>query len=206
MRCSTVVAAALACACAAPPAVAGVPSRFTSVISEIMPSEPGGHLVSHVQVQDISFHPVVGSSVVLDFSACSQFRPCPTACTGCVVDVAAKTIQHFTDARGRVDFDLRVGGSACPNPPVVQVYADGVWLGATGLASLDMDGDLTVTPGDQAAVHALIGTTDLRADFDDDGVVTAADEAIVAAYLGATCNPATPVRPSTWGRLKSIYR
>ncbi|HTO91593.1 MAG TPA: hypothetical protein VMJ70_10735 [Candidatus Sulfotelmatobacter sp.] len=200
---STIVAAAIATACIGSVASAQ-PSRFTSVVSEYMYSEPGGHLYGHVLVHDRAFNPIVGSSVVLDFSACAQFHPCPMACTGCVVDLQAKTIQEFTDSRGQVDFDLRVGGS--PGSAIVQVFADGVWLGDSGLASVDMDGDLTVTAADQAAVHALIGTDDYHADFTGDLRVTGADEAIVASYIGATCNPMTPVRPTTWGTLKSIYR
>jgi hypothetical protein len=202
--CCRVVAVAIVSAFVASVACAQ-PSRFTSVVSEFMWSEPGGHLYGHVLVHDRAFNPIVGSSVVLDFSACPQFHPCATACTGCVVDMQAKTIQHFTDSRGQVDFDLRVGGVLTGFSGVI-VSADGIWLGDSQLASADMDGDLTVTAADQAAVHALIGTNDLRADFNGDLFVTGVDEAIVASYIGATCISITPVRPSTWGTLKSIYR
>jgi hypothetical protein len=81
-----------------------------------------------------------------------------------------------------------------------------VLIGAPWFASLDQDGDLSVTPADVAMAQALVGSNDLRADFDGDYTVTAADVAIVQAHLGATCaTPSGAQRPS-WGSLKSIYR
>ena len=64
----------------------------------------------------------------------------------------------------------------------------------------------SVDAADQAAIQALVGTTDPTADFDCDGQVTAADMTIVGQHLGHVCPRVTPARPSSWGEVKLIYR
>jgi len=192
---------------AASAARAGIVSPGQCTVPVVFVGSPDGSLVASVIARDIANNPVRGASISLDFSGCAAFRPCPTVCTDCVVNAVTKFVSKPTDANGVAAFDLRLGGSSCPNPPVVHVFADGFMLGGTpAFASLDQDGDLSVTAADAASVHALIGTGDRRADFDGNGIVTAADEAIVTAHLGATCDPTTPSSHPTWGALKTIYR
>ncbi len=190
----------------APAAGAAVPSPFNCTVPAFAVGSPDGAYVTRVVVRDIANNPLYGATVALSFSGCSTFRPCPSACTGCAVNVTAETVQLATDITGTAAFDLRIGGSGCPNPPAVLVYADGIYLGTTNFASLDQDGDLSVTAADVAQAQSLLGSADLRADFDGDHVVTAADVAAVQARVGVTCNPPTPTRSRTWGTLKTIYR
>ncbi len=198
--------AALALAVLAPASFASVPAPFTSTWPAVLVGSPDGAFTSTVTVRDIAGIPIIGVNVTLDFSLCPQFRPCPVVCPACVVNAPAKTVSAVTGADGAAPFALRMGGAGCPNPPTARVYADGILLGTARFAALDQDGDLSVTPADVAAVRALVGSLDLRADFDGDGVVTDADVAIVHAHLGTSCDASTPTRHRTWGNLKSIYR
>jgi hypothetical protein len=59
---------------------------------------------------------------------------------------------------------------------------------------------------DLALLEAKLGQADPTGDFDGDGVVTAADVAALEAHVGHACQVATRVAPSTWGRLKLLYR
>ncbi len=196
-----------ACTCTTTAGAWGIVSPANCTVPVVFVGSPDGMLVATVIARDIANNRVRGAWIALDFSGCADFRPCPTVCTDCTVNVATKLVTKFTDADGVAAFDLRLGGSGCPNPPALRVFADGYLVGFnTAFASLDQDGDRSVTPADVASVHALVGTSDRRADFDGNGFVTAADEAIVAAHLGATCDPITPATRSTWGRLKTIYR
>ena len=198
--------AVLLLACTAPLARAGLPSPFSSSIPAVVLGSPDGLLTSTVVVHDLAYNPIQGSFVVLDFSACPQFHPCPSVCPDCTVDPVGRQVRMFTGANGAAAFPLRLGGAACPNPSTVRIYADGVLLGTANFAALDQDGDLTVTVADKAAVHAVLGAHDPRADFDGDGFVTAADEALLDAHMGATCDLNTAASRATWGQLKTIYR
>jgi hypothetical protein len=187
-------------------AIAAVPSPPNSTVPAYLVGSPDGAFVSTVTVRDIANNPVGGAIVVLEFYDCPDFKPCPTACTACLVNPYSRTITLQANAAGVASFNLRVGDSGCPNPPYLHVYADGVLLGSTVFASLDQDGDLSVTAADVGIVISKLGSLDLRADFDGDQVVTAADVAIVQAHVGATCDNVTETRRGSWGALKTIYR
>jgi hypothetical protein len=183
-----------------------VPSPASSTIPGHIVGSPDGAFVAQVVVRDFANNPIQGSTVVLDFSDCPQFHPCPNVCAECIANPATRSVRRVTDAAGVAAFGLRLGGGNCPNPPTVRVSADGVPLGTTNFASLDQDGDLSLTNNDIGLVHAVLGSPDLRADFDGDGMVTVLDEGILLGHLDATCDPSTPVRTRTWGGLKTIYR
>lgn len=193
--------------CAALAAPSGVPSAGNSTVPGHLLSSPDGLFVSQVIVRDFASNPIANSMVVLDFSGCASFHPCPDACANCTTSLGAKTVSKLTNAAGVASFDLRVGGSGCPNPPAVRIFADGVPLGAVNFSSLDINGDFTVTMGDLATLrYVLIPAQDLNGDFNGDLVVNEYDEGIALANLGATCDPATPARRHTWGQLKTVYR
>jgi hypothetical protein len=188
-------------------AFAGIPSASNSSVPTYMVGSPDGAFTTTVIVRDIANNPCAGSNVVLDWSNCTTLRACSPPCTGCIVDVTARTVRKLTDASGTVTFNLRVGDSGCPNPPFLRVYADGLLLTSTSaFASLDQDGDYSVTGADDAIATGKLGTTDRRADFDGDGIVTTADTTILASHEGASCEAVVGVRRATWGALKSIYR
>ena len=188
------------------PAVdAGVPSATNSTIPTCLIAAPDNiSLFAQFVIRDIASNPIAGSTVALDFSSCAAFAPCQQPCASCNVNLSRKTITGYTVAYGRVYFDLRLGG-VCANERV-QVTADGVLLGYLPFASLDQDGDRVVGPSDVARVQSLVGTTDTSADFDCNGVVDANDVAFVQQHVGAMCLVVDPVRRSTWGNLKTIYR
>ncbi len=203
-----VLLAGLACALAAPALAStpAIPYGPNCTLPAVIVGSPDGAFATNIVVRGATSLPIPNAEVMLSFGACSGYNPCPVPCTGCTNGLGAKSLLKVADRAGAVSFDLRMGASGCPNPPTVQVYAFGVLIGSPRFASLDQDGDLSVTAGDVASVHALIGVADLRADLDGDGGVTAADEAIVAAHIGANCAQPTPARQRSWGRLKTIYR
>jgi hypothetical protein len=183
-----------------------VPSALYSTVPATIIGSPDGAFATNIVVRAFPDIPIPDADVMLYFGGCSGFSPCPNPCTGCTSGPLAQSLHKFADSGGAVSIDLRMGASGCPNPPTMQVYAFGVLIGSPRFVSLDQDGDLGVTAGDVAIVHALIGVADLRADLNGDGSVTAADEAIVAAHVGANCSQPTPTWRSTWGKVKSIYR
>ncbi|HUK62929.1 MAG TPA: hypothetical protein VLV15_06340, partial [Dongiaceae bacterium] len=204
------LAVVLALAPCSSPAGAAVPSPAHNTFPQFVVASPDGALVTQVIMRDGADHPVVGDPITLLFSGCPQADTCSSGgvCAGCVprgTPGSPLQITKLTDANGVAAFALRVGGGGCDDPPYVVIY-DEFYFARVTFASLDQDGDMSVTPADLAHVHALLGTNDLRADFDGDQVVTTADEAILLAHMGAGCEGATPVRTRTWGELKSLYR
>jgi hypothetical protein len=142
--------------------------------------------------------------VVLDFSRCPTFVHCSGIPAPLIVNDVARTIARHADAQGVADFAIPMGG-ICPGT-MVWVFADNVLLAMRSLASPDRDGNLSVDAADQAAVQALVGTSDPTADFNCDGAVTAADVAILSQHLGHVCAGPTPGRSRSWGEIKLIYR
>jgi len=204
----TALAVALPLLLAVPsPALAaggGVPSPANCTLPTFVVGSPDGSFTAQVVVRDVAGFPVASSNVVLDFSGCPQYHACNTVCAGCTPNPTYRTVAMTADAAGTVRFGLHMGGGGCPNPPIVAIHADGILLGTSHYASVDMDGDLAVTTADLADAQALLGTNDPRADFDGDGAVTGADIAILQAHMGTSCTGPVPVRPSTWGSLKSV--
>jgi hypothetical protein len=165
---------------------------------------PAGDLQFHVVVRDLGSTPVPNSFVILDFSACPTFAHCASLPPPLIVNEAARTIGSLTDASGALTLAIPMGG-ICPGSGV-RVFADGVLLATRSLASPDRDGNLSVDAADQAAIQALVGTSDPTADFNCDGTVTAADVDVVNQHLGHACVIPTPARPRSWGGFKLIYR
>jgi hypothetical protein len=188
-------------------AQAGVPAPSNSTVPACLATVPGGNIVDLVIVRDLGGNPVNNSLVVIDYSDCPGFVPCPQSVPpteGYIVDPITKTIRMFSGSAGQAPFYLRAGGGCSGNG--IRIYADGVLLGQIHAASADQNGDLTVDGTDIALVHSRIGTADLNGDHNCDGVVNAADESIVAGYVGNNCLNPTPTQRHTWGGVKTIYR
>ncbi len=186
---------------------AGVPNLGNCTVPTWIASSPDGALMYQLVVRDAGNQPVAGSTVQIEFQHCTLFAPCTVGCTTCTVDAPSQLIRADADANGVARFDLRLRADGCPVPIEAKVYADMVWIGnIISYASLDQDGDGSVTAADLAIVKSRLGWSDTRSNFDGDPLVTSADVAILQAHLGATCELATPVLPHTWGRLKSAYR
>jgi len=189
-------------------AFAGVPSPANSTVPACLATTPGGNIVSVVIVRDLANNPSANSLVVIDYSQCQSFVPCPQGGPGpgdgYIVDPIAKQIRMFAGPQGQAPFYLRAGGG-CSNSGI-RIFADGVLLGSMHAASADQNGDLSVDGADVAAVHLKIGTADLSGDLDCSGVVNSTDESIVASYVGVNCLNPTDARPRSWGSIKVIYR
>jgi hypothetical protein len=195
---------------AAEPAIASPPSGTFSTFDPCLVVCPAGDIVFHTVIRDAGGNPIPNSQVVLDFSRCPMFVHCPGIPAPLIVNDAARTIARFSDGAGVADFAIPMGG-ICPGSQVFITASasgggGGVLLATRSLASPDHDGSLGVDAADQAAVQALVGTTDPTADFNCDGAVTSADVAILVQHLGHACANPTPSRSRSWGELKLIYR
>jgi hypothetical protein len=197
------VTAAAASLLAFSPALAAIPSPITSTLPACMTICPDGDLSFDVVVRDFADIVIANSLVTIELSTCPDLRICPQCGDDYVYDIPTNTIRKFTDAAGHVSFSI-CGGGACAAGAMVR--ADGVPLGQRPLASTDQNGDFVVDGADAALVASKVGTTDLSADFDCDGDVDVDDQAIEQAHVGHLCVDPTPVRSSTWGVLKTIYR
>lgn len=183
-----------------------IASARYSTVPPVLIGSPDGSIVSNIIVRDQYNQPLGFSAVEISLQLCSGFVRCASPCDGCVPGMTPKSVLLFTDSSGLAAFHLRIGASGCPDPPSALVWADGVPLATPRFASLDQDGDLTVTLGDVAIATGLVGSADLRADFDGDRVVTATDVAMIEAHLWTGCIAPVPALRRSWGTLKSIYR
>ncbi len=192
----------LAFAVLAPAARASVPSPATSSVDPCMIVCPVGDFGFTVTVRDLASNPIANSTVVLDFSQCPYFHHCILPGNTTFNDVT-RTVTGFTNAFGTVSFFLPMGG-VCPGN--LRIFADAVLLAQRTLASPDHDGNLFPDAADEAAITALIGTTDATADLDWNGVVDAADVAVFQRHRYHACPLVVPAQPRSWGSLKTIYR
>jgi hypothetical protein len=198
--------AALLFSCLYAPAVlAQVPSPTNSTVDPCLLVCPAGDTPFTVVVRDIQDVPIVNSIVVLDWC---------DVCTSTVVRCAQTGNEDYqiltpcqvavaTNAFGVATLHLRAGGQCISG---VDVRADGVFLGSAPLVSPDQDGDLDVDASDHALWAARVGTSDPAADLDCTPPIGASDEAILVSHLGDVCPLVTPLTPSSWGRVKVMYR
>lgn len=205
LLCTLVLTATVAIA-----AFAAVPSPANSSLPDCMALCPLGDMPFAVVVRDLAGNPVIGSTVVLDFSQC----PGAYLCEGApidqhVVDLATRTLRALTDASGSVPFNARVGGTGAPG--TVRVFADGIPLRTYALASPDQNGNGFVLEdlggADYSVFAAKLGTLDPTADFDCDGDVDQDDQNGFYAHYSQSClGWVDPVKRGTWGELKTHYR
>jgi hypothetical protein len=189
--------------------VVAVPSPANSSVPDCMALCPLGDMPFAVTVRDLANVPIVGSTVVLDFSGCPNAYICPQhPGDPYLIDVPGRTVRMFTDATGKVTFPARIGGvgpAGC-----AQVFADGILLRTVALASPDQNGNgvaVGIVDVDPALFAAKLGTTDPTADFDCNGIVDAADELIFYQHLSHSCDGyVDAVQRRTWGSLKTHYR
>lgn len=187
-------------------AFAAVPSPSTSAVPQCLTVCPAGDVPFTVTVRDIAGNTVIGSNVVIQLQSCPNVILCPANGTEpYTYEPAGRLLRMITPASGVVTFPIRAGG-VCTG--AVNVYADGVLLRQLeGVASPDQDGDLVVGLLDADLINEKMETGDVSADFDCDGTVTRPDFQYAADHGSHHCLPnPTPTLPSTWGRLKQIYR
>jgi hypothetical protein len=183
---------------------AGVPSPSTSYVDPCLRICPAGDMNFHVVVRDVAANPVAGSTVAIALCPCHAIVLCPLngsenySINGC-------DLTRSTDAAGIADFQIRAGGT-CPGP--VQVYADGVLIGTiSAVSSPDQDGNASVNATDQAILAGKMGGPyDATGDFNCSAGLDPGDQLILDSHLGHSCAAVVPTRPSSWGRVKTIYR
>lgn len=205
-RLSPWLLALAALALASPAASAAVPSPAHSTVDPCLRICPGGDLLYHIVVRDLSNVPIAASSVQVSFCDCFSVVLCPLLGSEPYTVVGGCNVVMITNAAGVVDIPIR-GGGLCVGGPI-RVFADGVLLAQLGVvASTDQNGDLAVDVVDHALVAAKItGPYDASADLNCSGALESGDLAVLDAHLGHTCAAVVPTLPGTWGRLKTIYR
>ena len=144
-----------------------------------------------VVVRDFIQAPQPFADVVLDFRNCPDIRLCadqgdPSVLTDC----ATPSVRATAGQDGRVTFRvlgfaMNSGGSPGSIGPTLEVYADGVFLGAVRVAVLDQNGggvnpeDLSLLLGDSFSGQAYA-----RSDYDGNGVLDPNDVSIwLAAFF-----------------------
>src|SRR5262249_6874464 len=142
---------------------------------------PLGDIHQVIIVRDLANNPLLGVAVVFDFSGCPgaflcQARPNDPY----TLDPVNRTFGMTTDASGRVQFPMRVGGTGAAGS--VKLFASGILLGDYALASPDQNGNgvgPTILDNDAALFALKLGLVDPTADFDcSGGPVDAADQVI----------------------------
>jgi hypothetical protein len=187
------------------PARAGVPNPTTSSVDPCVRVCPAGDMAFRVTVRDAIGNPVPNSSVLVDFAACLGFTLCPLLGSEPYTMAGPTAIMMTSDGSGVVDIPIRAGGS-CQG--AIHVFADGVQLGSRGAnTSPDQNGDLTVDATDQALLALKLGGPfDPNADLNCSAALGPGDATVQNAHLGHSCAAVVPVLPSSWGRIKTIYR
>lgn len=188
---------------------AGVPSPVNSTTPNCIAACPYGDMNTTIVVRDLANLPIAGSTVVIDFSSCSgaflcQFPPPPYN-----QNLANRTVSKVTDATGTVTFPLHVGGTC--GAGLVRIFADGVLLKQTALASPDQTGNGMVVcfaiDTDCTVFGGKVGGSDPTADFDCDGDVDEDDQLTFTQHISHACEGIVdPVQRSNWGRVKAFYR
>ncbi len=171
------------------PANSTIPSRILIVgWNGSTPDAAAGQF--EVIVRDLANNPVVGSSVLIDFSSAPEVHLASDQ-----LDAAMQTncTQHFvrksTDNAGRAVFTLMGHGgntSLAPGPLRATVYADGVVLGTPLVAVLDVDGVSGTGANDVALFLDTFALTEPPGcfDYDGSGFVGANDLAVWLNHAG----------------------
>src|SRR5262245_4571517 len=192
----------------ASPATAAVPSAANSTFPPCLVTCPFGDIHVVVIVRDVANNTVAGSNVVFDFSNCPGAFLCTDLGYPYDINVAVRTVSMLTDASGKADFPLHVGGVCGAGG--VRLFADGVPFTSYALASPDQGGDGVVIGlfgSDFPTFSSKLGTTDPTADFDCSGSVDADDTIIFDEHVAHECNGIVlPTRQKSWSSLKLHYR
>lgn len=192
----------------APIARAGVPSPGHSDVDPCLRVCPGGDMNFHVLVRDASGLPIAGAFVDIDLCACPGVTFCPYAGSEPYQVFGGCHAVRATGPDGVADFPLRAGGLC--SGAAVPVHADGVLLATlTSVASPDQNGDAIVNATDRIVLlPKLDGPYDSTCDFNCGGYLDDGDRAIFETHVDTVhwCQVIVPVRPGSWGSIKTLYR
>lgn len=190
-------------AMAAANARAGPPTAATSTVDPCVRICPAADLIFHIVVRRFE-SPYPFATVVVDFAPCPAVILSPTSDSEPYVIDPPAYVRMTSSTQGVADLPIRAGG-VCPGT-LVDVYASGMLLARRPVASPDLNGDAVVSAADQALLAAKLGGPyDPAADLDCDGTLGAGDASTLNAHLGHAFG-VVPVRPRSWGMIKTIYR
>jgi len=197
LGCAGVLAASSAMAAVPSPADSDVPCGFNLVGSTGGVADVRGQFT--VTVRDLAHNPIAGSSVVIDFNACSaDIRVCsvqPVAGVTADCSGAVGSISAVTDGAGSVVLRI-VGGArniAAHTPGAgykcATVYADGINLGNVNIGAYDENGAGGVNPADISVwlpdLFDYPGTYRGRSDFNCTNNINPSDlSLLLSAVLG----------------------
>jgi hypothetical protein len=148
-----------------------------------------------ITVRDLSGNPIPNSSVIIDWSNCTDLSLCEDQLDPDVTfDCPSRTIRKFTDGSGVACFTIIGGADIDPLDPCtgspdtcVKVYADGVRLCELNAPAFNLDnlggvgaGDLSLWIDDFAC-----GTDPIRSNFDCLGGVGAGDLSVWIDVFGS---------------------
>jgi hypothetical protein len=173
------------------PAHSTIPDHVIVVGNDGVTPDPVGR--SAVVVRDLIGHPIPNSVVQITFLGCSGIGICLNQLDPSLfMDCTRKSLQTVTDAFGVARFDIMGAASpvACPSDPsgCAVITADGVLLGHTSVAALDLDGAPGLSGTDLAEWLGgfACGSNSPRLDYDGDGVVGGDDLSLwLGAFFGA---------------------
>ena len=149
-----------------------------------------------VIVRDLANTPLVGASVVLDFSGCTDIGMCSDQLDINATQVCgAKTTRRFTDGFGSVTFLVLGGGNAAPVTlgGGGRVYANGVLIASPSVGAFDGDGANGVGANDLSVWLTGFGTGFPfgMLDYDCSGGVRANDLSVWLTQFGAGTSAAS---------------
>ncbi len=164
-----------------------------------------------VTVRDVSYNPIAGVPVTIDFSGCpgvfisntQSYRGMTAACT-------TPTVQNYTTWSGTVSFVVvgSLHSRAEQAPACAFVFADNYFVGRLSVGVYDQTGTGGLTLADISYFWSDLnsGTYHTRSDLDGNGTLTLADISYVwAAYTSSFDASATtlcsnpPVNPPPSG-------
>ena len=151
--------AALAVACAGPalagfpvpdPSKCSIPDFIILVGHDGVTADPMGAV--NVVVRSYQNTIIANSAVTIDFSGCPYVQLCPNQYDLYINDCQKGIVVGLTDITGTARYSV-VGSAtpaACPSDAAgcAKIYADGVYLGTTSVATLDLDGLPGLSGGD----------------------------------------------------------
>jgi len=180
----------------AAPARAGVPDPVNSIADTCLILAPAGNFAYSATLRDESFAPIADVDVTLDFGP----APGIVLCSASDPDLDRRVVAR-SNSLGEVSFHVGAGGQTAG---YVVLAAVGGTIRILHPRTTDLNGDLQITSADVSA-HSALPANSRLGDYDCDGDSDAVDRALITAELGQNCST-VPVLPSTWGRLKDVYR
>jgi len=192
LACSGVLAASSAMAAVPSPADSSVPCGLNLVGSTGGVADVRGDLT--IIIRDLALTPIAGSSVVINFNACTpDIRVCsvqPAAgvtasCPGTVGEISGVTDGSGTIVLRIVGGANNVGGSAAAGFKCATVYADGVNMGTINVGAFDQNGGGGVNPTDISLFlpDSFDGDFEGRSDYNCSNTVNPTD---LSLLLGAS--------------------